>query len=205
MMRVAAFAPLLALMLLAATFTATTARSAAAPLDVIANSIQKEGATKNKSIHLTFEHGAVKDDYTLQEILPDRLHMIRSTAGHKLELIAISPLTYTRWDGGAWASSQMARSPTDMSALTGILLKGMTQVKELPATTKAGKKQRNFTAAMTWTNHGSEHRGRLSIAISSATNLPLSLAFSGTCSGAPCSFRQTFSYGSGAKIDAPIP
>jgi hypothetical protein len=86
-----------------------------------------------------------------------------------------------------------------------VLLHGMTHVKELPITTKAGKKQRNFSGNMAWTNHGSEHRGKVSISIASVSRLPLSLAFTGTCNGAPCSFQQTFSYDASIKIDAPTP
>jgi hypothetical protein len=197
--------PATLLTMLLSMFMAMPARGADAPVDVVAKAIQKEGATKVNAIHLTYTHGATTDDYTLEEILPDRLHMIRTTAGHTLELIAVSPTIYTRWDGSAWTSSPMAKAAADMSVITGVLLHGMTHVKELPITTKAGKKQRNFSGNMAWTNHGSEHRGKVSISIASVSRLPLSLAFTGTCNGAPCSFQQTFSYDASIKIDAPTP
>jgi hypothetical protein len=191
------------LIALAIATLATASFAAEAPRDVIAAAIKKEGMTRTKSIHLTFRHGNIKDDYTLQEILPDRLHMIRSTAGHKLELIAISPTLYTSWDGAAWTSTSVAKSPADMQAITGILLNAMTQVKEAAATKTAGRKQRNFTASINWSNRGSAHQGTLRVAIGSANKLPTSMDFTGSCSAQPCSFHQDFNYDSTIKIVAP--
>jgi hypothetical protein len=191
--------------MLAAAFLAVPGYCAEAPPDVLAKAIQREGTVKIKAVHLIYTHGTAIDQYTLEEVLPDRLHMIRTNAGHKLEVIAVSPTTYTRWDGGAWTSSPMARAGIDMSAVAGLLLQGISLVKELPVTVKAGKKQRNFSGNMAWTNHGSEHRGKLAISIGSVSKLPVSLAFTGTCNGAPCSFQQTFSYDPSIKIVAPVP
>lgn len=181
------------------------AQSAQTPLQVIAAAVQKEGSTTSKSVHLEFDRAGTKDVYTLEERLPDRLHLTRSNAGHTLEVIAVAPTTYTRWDGGAWSSAPMTKSPVDMSAVASVLLQGLTQIKETPAKGATGAKQREFTGLMSWTNRGTLHSGKLTVAISSASHLPLRMSFTGTCNGAPCSFLQTFSYSAAIRIEPPTP
>ena len=173
------------------------------PLATIEKAIQEEAKVKVKSATLVWEKAGIQDRYSIQEELPDRMHMVRKYGGHTLEVFGVKNTTYWRWDNSRWNQNPMARSALDIESFASFLLKGMSNVKESAGSTKSGVDTRLFSAHMTWSNRGTLHQGTLKIFLDSSSLRPLQLSFAGTCGAQVCSFVQTFNYNPTTTIVPP--
>ena len=173
------------------------------PLAAIEKAIQAEANIKIKSATLVWEKAGVQDSYTIEEELPDRMHMVRKYGGHTLEVFGVKDKTYWRWDNSNWNQNPMAKSTLDVESFASFLLNGMSDVKESTPSPNSGVKTRLFSAHMAWSNRGIVHQGTLKISLEATSLRPLQLSFNGTCGAQACSFAQTFDYSSTIKIIPP--
>jgi hypothetical protein len=169
----------------------------------LAEVLANETKAAAQQIHLTWTRSGGVDDYTIQVVLPSRVHVVRQAAAHTFEFIAVPHTIYYRVDGSAWQHGPYRKpSALPIPSLTDFV-RGLSDLTEVPGVNAKGEQVRSFKATTSWHNGTQVGSGTIELTATGPTFAPTRLDFNGKCGSQPCSFVQTFSYDKSIKVEAP--
>jgi hypothetical protein len=173
---------------------------AESPLEAVLKAVHVEEAAPAKRVHLTFKLAGKANEYLVERVLPDRLHLTFTTAASSEELYVVNRFTYSH-DARGWHKTLLGtRLPAGIPSITGLLQSRFINVSEV---SQPGGVTRVFAGLVSWPQQAGVARGRLDIEVTMATGLPLRARFEGSCGSLACSFDQKWDYDSSLDIEPP--
>jgi hypothetical protein len=141
--------------------------------------------------------------FTIVRVLPDRLHLRIDDATTSHEAIVVGDRLFERIDG-RWHLGP-TRVGGEAPSASAILRERLVTVAEGPRESDSGRDLRVFKGRLEWSRGVYRNEGSIEFHIAADTQLPALVRFNGRCSDRPCSWEQTFDYGSGIAIEPPVP
>lgn len=192
--------------LVALSLAALAASPAAADevLEFVVQSFALEEQAPRKKSVLRSLRGARETRSTITRVLPDRLRLRIDDAMTSHEVIVVGERLFERVDGN-WQEGPAHRFADDPPKASVILRERLVEVVEGPRQGEPGGELRVFTGRLEWARGVFRNEGAIEIHVAAGTHLPVLARFSGRCSDEPCSWEQTFEYGTGIAVEPPVP
>ena len=171
-------------------FMAASPCTSAAALDDVLTALSATQDAASVRAAIKFERGGVTKSHLMEQIKPDRVHIVLDADGASpQDIVVVGPTTYWR-ESGVWTSAPSAPVPPMTLSATGLFRSGLNKVTELTPTAV----RRIFVGQMAWANGNERSRGQLTVAVSTVSGMIERLSFEGECGGQACRFTESLSY-----------